>query len=103
MNESHDRLLFGSHETSPIIWIGKPAQAIQFLAKKSSEMFGSNQTNTVVSRFVSRILNEIWRAAEGKGGRVVRTHPIFNVLCNAYYVHNLHIQCRTVTKNKRQE
>ncbi len=25
----HARLLFGSHETSPIIWIGKPAPAMQ--------------------------------------------------------------------------
>ncbi len=26
--EAHARLLFGSHETSPIIWIGKPTSAI---------------------------------------------------------------------------
>jgi hypothetical protein len=27
--EAHARLLFGSHETSPIIWIGEPALSIQ--------------------------------------------------------------------------
>ena len=27
--EAHDRLLFGSHETSPIKWIGKLAPAMQ--------------------------------------------------------------------------
>ena len=27
--EARDRLLFGSHETSPIIWLGKTAPAIR--------------------------------------------------------------------------
>ncbi len=29
MNTTHTRLLFGSHETSLIIWLGKTAPAIQ--------------------------------------------------------------------------
>ncbi len=41
--EAHARLLFGSNETSPIIWIGKTAPAIPWLVK-SREMTGRSQT-----------------------------------------------------------
>jgi hypothetical protein len=36
--EAHARLLFGSHETFPIICIGKPALAIEFV--KNREITG---------------------------------------------------------------
>jgi hypothetical protein len=38
--KAHARLLFGSHETSPITWIGKPAPATQCY-----EIFHSASTN----------------------------------------------------------
>jgi hypothetical protein len=41
--EAFARLLFGSHETSPIIWIGKPTPAI-LLVKRREDRYSRNQT-----------------------------------------------------------
>ncbi len=39
--EAHGRLLFGSHETSPILWLGKPGDTV---LAKHREMTGRTQT-----------------------------------------------------------
>ncbi len=43
--EAHDRLLFGSHETSPILWLGiGQARTGDTVLAKSGEMTGRTQT-----------------------------------------------------------
>jgi hypothetical protein len=44
--EAHTRLLFGSHETSPIIWIGKPAPAMYIVS--SEKINDRKEPNTAV-------------------------------------------------------
>ncbi len=38
--EAHDRLLFGSQESSPVMWIGKPGDTV-LVKTKSKKMTGS--------------------------------------------------------------
>ncbi len=59
--EAYARLLFGSHETSPIIWIGKPRNSDTVLVK-SREITGRSQTLP------------LWL---GEGGRKVKTTENF--------------------------
>jgi hypothetical protein len=39
---AHNRLLFGSHETTPIIWIGKPAPAKQCKLRVERRQIGAS-------------------------------------------------------------
>jgi hypothetical protein len=61
--EAHDRLLFGSHETSPIIWIGKPAPVLVKL---------------IVERW--QVGPKHYRGGWGPGGEGVKTTENKNIL-----------------------